>query len=258
MHVRPAAVAGSFYPDEPAQLSAMIDGCLQHKTSFDGRVKAIIAPHAGYIYSGTIAAMAYNCVKNPKTITRVVLLGPAHRVGFAGLATPGCEYFATPLGSLPVDLNALALLDDLPYVHELPEAHRLEHSLEVHLPFLQTRLPKFSLLPLVVGDATPQQVAAVLERLWGGDETLVVISSDLSHFHSYQQAQVLDAQTTQLIESYSTEITGEQACGCRAINGLLLLAANKQLKLKTLQVKNSGDTAGSKDSVVGYGAYAIY
>ena len=258
MQVRTAAVAGSFYPGDSNELSATVAQLMQAAKHTGSAAKAIIAPHAGYIYSGAIAAEAYSAVAaNAANIKRVVLLGPAHRLGFNGVATPASESFETPLGLIELDSAALASLTKFTFVGELPQAHALEHSLEVHLPFLQTLLPDFKLVPLVVGDASAEEVATLLELLWGGDETLIVVSSDLSHFHPYELAQQTDSATTRLIEQLDCHLTGEQACGCRPINGLLLLVKQKGLQVTTLCLANSGDTAGSKDRVVGYGAYAL-
>jgi hypothetical protein len=219
--------------------------------------KAIIAPHAGYIYSGPIAASAYLRIKPARgRITRVVLLGPAHRVGFHGLALSSADYFLTPLGRVPVDQEAVEKISRLPQVHEMDAAHAQEHSLEVHLPFLQEVLGEFNLVPLVVGDAEPGEVAEVLELLWGGSETLIVISSDLSHYHDYKTAQKLDRATSQAIEQLRPEdIQYDHACGRNPVNGLLHMARKRGLKAKTVDLRNSGDTAGTQDRVVGYGAY---
>jgi MEMO1 family protein len=259
MDVRPPAVAGSFYSNQAMVLQRDVNNLLKHAAVFSITPKAIIAPHAGYIYSGPIAASAYNTIKNrAEKINRVVLLGPSHRVGFSGVATPGCDYFETPLGSIPIDQQAIDKLKSLPFVSELPEAHAREHSLEVQLPFLQSVLSDFNLVPLVVGDVCASGVAQIIELLWGDEETLIVVSSDLSHFHPYQEAQQIDKHTTEAIEAFNCQLQGEQACGCRPVNGLLLASKKRNLQLTTLDVRNSGDTAGSKAQVVGYGAYAIH
>ncbi len=256
---RPAAVAGLFYPAEPRQLQSMIRDCLNQAKPEGDLPKAIIAPHAGYVYSGPIAASAYARLRQGRgRIRRVVLFGPSHRVGFRGLAVSGAHGFATPLGDIPVDRQACEELKTLPFVRELDQAHAQEHSLEVHLPFLQVVLDSFSLVPVVVGDAAPEEVCAVLEKLWGGDETLIVISSDLSHYHEYATARRMDAATSRAIESLRPEDIGfEDACGRLPISGLLLAARRRGLSAKTIDLRNSGDTAGSKDSVVGYGAYVF-
>jgi AmmeMemoRadiSam system protein B/AmmeMemoRadiSam system protein A len=256
---RPAAVAGSFYPADPRQLLATVRQLLAEADPAGKRPKAIIAPHAGYVYSGPIAASAYARLRQGRgQISRVVLLGPAHRVGFRGLAVSSATTFATPLGNIPIDRPACASLAALPFVHAFDQAHALEHSLEVHLPFLQEVLVEFSLVPIVVGDAAPAEVAAVLEALWGGDETLIVISSDLSHYHDYATARRLDAATSKAIEALRLEDIGyDDACGRLPISGLLIAARQHGLSAQTIDLRNSGDTAGSKDQVVGYGAYVF-
>lgn len=258
--IREPAVAGMFYPDDPVTLRRMIDGFLAEATT-NGRSppKAIIAPHAGYIYSGPVAASAYarlHAIRHK--ITRVVLLGPSHRVAFAGLAASSALRFRTPLGDIPLDTAAIDALGDLPQMHLLDQAHQQEHSLEVHLPFLQMSLDHFQLIPLVVGDATAEEVAEVLERLWGGEETLIVISSDLSHYHDYTSAQRLDSKTAEAIEALKPEgISSDGACGRNPVKGLLLLARRKGMQVEALDLRNSGDTAGPRDQVVGYGAWAF-
>lgn len=257
--VRTPAVAGLFYPANSRELRAMVSRFLADAPRVDPAPKAIIAPHAGYVYSGSIAASAYARLASARgTIRRVVLLGPAHRVGFRGLALSSAESFLTPLGTVAVDQEAIALIRALPQVHVLDQAHAQEHSLEVHLPFLQEALGSFSLVPLVVGDAEPEEVAEVLERLWGGRETLVVISSDLSHYHDYVTAQAMDRATSRAIENLRPEDIGyDDACGRNPVRGLLLVARRHGLHAKTIDLRNSGDTAGARDQVVGYGAYVV-
>ncbi len=256
---RPAAVAGTFYPADKHQLQAMVQSYLDHTTPAGSLPKAIIAPHAGYVYSGPVAASVYARLRQGRgRISRVVLFGPAHRVGFRGLAVSSALWFATPLGQIAIDRQACAELATLPCVRELDQAHAQEHSLEVQLPFLQEVLGTFSLVPVVVGDAAPTEVAAALEALWGGDETLIVISSDLSHYHDYATAKRMDAATSKAIESLRLEDIGyDDACGRLPISGLLLAAQRHGLSATTLDLRNSGDTAGPKDQVVGYGAYAF-
>jgi AmmeMemoRadiSam system protein B len=256
--VRQAAVAGQFYPGNAAQLKQVVDELLQQAATDAPCPKALVAPHAGYIYSGPIAAQAYARVGNgARQISRVVLLGPSHRVGFSGIATSSAEFYVSPLGQVPLDLAATRDISRLPQVTLLDAAHAEEHSLEVHLPFLQRCLDHFSLVPLVVGQADPADVAQVLDALWGGPETLIVVSSDLSHFLRYEDARKQDAATSQLIEARNTRISGEQACGCKPLNGLLQVLRQRQLDIYTLAVNNSGDTAGDKARVVGYGAYLV-
>lgn len=257
--VRPAAVAGYFYPGEPEVLRQSIEDLMGAVEKQQDSPGALIIPHAGYIYSGITAAHAYARINSSTgNIKRVVLLGPAHRVYTHGLALSSATHFETPLGQIEIDQEAADLIRDLPQVITSDESHAQEHSLEVHLPFLQYLLDDFRLLPLVVGDASPQEVMEVLETFWGDQDTLIIISSDLSHFHDYETACELDKNTTRLIESLQYEAIGpEQACGCRPINGLLRLAREKGLGIRTLDLRNSGDTAGTRDRVVGYGAYAI-
>lgn len=258
--IRTPAVAGIFYPAQAIELSAQIQGFLHEvKVSNAPPPKAMIAPHAGYVYSGAIAASAYARLLAARArIRRVVLLGPSHRVGFRGMALSNMNAFATPLGAVPLDTAALALIGELPGVGVLERAHATEHSLEVHVPFLQQVLDNFQLVPLVVGDARPEEVGAVLEALWGEAETLIVISSDLSHYQDYQTAQALDRTTSDAIERLCFEDIGyEQACGRNPVNGLLWVAQRKGLRGVTIDLRNSGDTAGSRDQVVGYGAYVF-
>lgn len=256
---RATAVAGLFYPDDPQELRQQISGFLAHAASAGLRPKAIVVPHAGYVYSGLVAGTAYARLQPfAKEITRVVLLGPSHRVPLRGLAAPSVDFFATPLGNIPVDRAALNLIADLPFVRTFDQAHALEHSLEVQLPFLQQVLAHFTLVPLVAGETSPENVAQVLERLWGGDETLIVISSDLSHYHDYATAQRLDRATSTAIEQLQFEkINYDDACGRSPLNGLLYLARQRHLHAQTIDLRNSGDTAGPRDRVVGYGAYVI-
>lgn len=258
--VRPAAVAGMFYPGNPDELAHDIDTMLinANTSAKHFQPKALIVPHAGYIYSGPVAASAYTLLKPiAHRIRRVVLLGPTHRVAVRGLALPGADAFNTPLGTVVIDKEAVRQIDDLPQVIVSPQAHALEHSLEVHLPFLQTLLPDFKLLPLAVGMASPEEVAEVLESLWGGDETLIVISSDLSHFLPYELAKKVDRETAQTILDLQQPVTHEQACGGTPVNGLILTARHHYLTPHLLDLRNSGDTAGTRDRVVGYGAFAF-
>ena len=259
LHVRPAAVAGMFYPESAAILAQDI---AQMILAVPQRMavcpKAIIVPHAGFVYSGPIAASVYaHLLASRGAIRRVVLLGPTHRVAVNGLALPSSTAFATPLGIVPLDQDAIATIADLPPVVVFEETHAREHSLEVQLPFLQTVIDSFSLVPLAVGDTSPEQVAEVLERLWGGEETLIVISSDLSHYLPYAVARRIDAQTAQQILELDPSLDHRQACGATPINGLLLAARKHGLSAQLVDLRNSGDTAGDKARVVGYGAFAF-
>jgi len=259
--VRPAAVAGMFYTGNAAALRREVQGFLGGARPAHHRPKAIIAPHAGYMYSGAIAGSAYASVRQiAGEINRVVLLGPAHRVYVEGVAVPTVDAFATPIGSVPLDQEALAdLVNQFPFVQYRDDAHTDEHSLEVQLPFLQTLLGDFSLLPFAVGNAHPAQIEQLLEQVWGGRETLIVISSDLSHYHSYTDARALDSYTTEHISALDPAgLTGEHACGHIPVRGLLRCATRHGLKCEVLDVRNSGDTAGGRAQVVGYGAYLFY
>ncbi len=257
---RSPAVAGAFYPEDPAILSEAVRGFVSGAPETGGAPpKALIAPHAGFVYSGPVAGTAYRCLAPLRDrIRRVVLLGPSHRVAFRGIAAPTSDRFETPLGVVPVDRRALAAIEELPQVVFRDDAHRLEHSLEVQLPLLQLVLGDFELAPLVVGSAHPEEVAEVLERLWGGDETLIVVSSDLSHDHDYERARVMDARTSRAIESLRPESIGyEDACGAEPVRGLLVAARAHGLTARAIDVRSSGDTAGPRDRVVGYGAYVF-
>jgi MEMO1 family protein len=258
--IRPAAVAGSFYPGDPHRLEAEVGRLLSQAPPSGGAApKALIAPHAGYVYSGAVAATAFAQLRErADAITRVVVIGPAHYVPLRGIALPTAEAFATPLGHVSVDRDALAAIADLPFVRTTDAAHAPEHAIEVELPFLQHVLPPFTLVPLLVGNATPQEVAEVLARLWGGWETLIVVSSDLSHYHDYETARRLDVATAQRIERGEWAKFGpDDACGRLPIAGLLIEAARHGLTAQRLALCNSGDTAGPRNEVVGYGAWAF-
>ena len=260
MSSRPPAVAGCFYPADPRRLRADVAILLANAAiEVQPSPKALIAPHAGYVYSGPVAGAAFATVRNlAQSVTRVVLIGPAHHALVPGIAIPTVAAFETPLGSVPLDRAALAAISDLPFVLHDDAAHASEHALEVELPFLQSSLAGFALVPLLVGDATPQQVAAVLERLWGGPETLIVVSSDLSHYLGSDVARRHDAATAAAIERGDWESLGpDDACGCLAIAGLLIATNATQLTARRLVLRNSGDTAGCCERVVGYGAWVF-
>ncbi len=256
--VRPAAVAGLFYPDDPRELRQDVARMLADAKRYPLTPKALVVPHAGYVYSGEIAATAYaTLLPFAARIRRVVLLGPTHRVAIYGLAVPDVTAFDTPLGRVELDQPAIAALSKLAQVCIHTVAHAQEHALEVQLPFLQSVLEDFSIVPLAVGMASTEDVAEVLETLWGGDETLFVISSDLSHYLPYPAACATDKATSQSILNLAPGITHEQACGGTPINGLLMAARKHGLQPHLLDLRNSGDTAGTKDRVVGYGAFAF-
>jgi AmmeMemoRadiSam system protein B len=260
--VRPPAVAGTFYPGSPDALGAAL------RTAFADAVvpttgaaipKALVVPHAGYVYSGAIAASAYaRIIPARSTIRRVVMLGPSHRVYVRGLAVPSVDAFRTPLGIVPIDANVRESVLELPGVQVDDRAHALEHSLEVQLPFLQSVLGDFALVPFSVGDATADEVSAVLEACWGGPETLVVISTDLSHYHRYADAVRLDARTAAAIVACRPgAVEDHDACGAHPLRGLLQFVAEYGYSIEQVDLRNSGDTAGDHDRVVGYGAFAI-
>lgn len=260
MQRRFPAVAGLFYPDNPDELTQMIGTFLAQPSQGAVQPKALIAPHAGYVYSGVVAASGYaQLIPYCDQITSVVLLGPSHRVPFQGLAVSSADIFVTPLGEISIDREKCNRILQLPQVKTVDAAHAQEHSLEVQLPFLQKILPEFSLVPVVVGDASPDEVADVLEVLWGGPETLIVVSSDLSHYHTYETARRLDKETSDAIVRLDPDDIGyEDACGRNSVNGLLTIARKKGMHAEILDLRNSGDTAGPRDRVVGYGAYVFH
>ena len=259
--IRNAAVAGLFYPGDTRALATEVDDLLAASGAPSPRLgfpKALIVPHAGYVYSGAVAARAYDELGPARgSVRRVVLLGPVHRVPVRGLALPAAQAFATPLGAIRVDRDAIAAVRDLPQVVQSDAAHALEHSLEVQLPFLQKQLGDFSLVPFAVGSASVAEVAEVIERLWGGRETLVVLSTDLSHYHGYEEARRIDGATVSRIAGLADDLGHDEACGATPLNGLLAVARRKGLAIRLLDVRNSGDTAGTKDRVVGYSAFAL-
>lgn len=260
-NIRKAMVAGMFYPAEAEELRRLVLSFLEAAWNHDAEEtpKAIVAPHAGYLYSGPIAGNAYaHLSAHAGDISRVVLFGPAHHAHFTGMVYSGAESFLTPLGAVPVDRAAYEKVCDLPQVFEYEQPFEGEHSLEVQLPFLQLSLEKFRIVPFLVGDARTREVAQVIEHLWGGEETLFLVSTDLSHFLDYDRAKVEDAETTRAIEALRPEsIAQTQACGRVPLRGLLYEARRHGLKARTLDLRNSGDTTGPRDRVVGYGAYAF-
>jgi AmmeMemoRadiSam system protein B len=259
LKVRPPAAAGLFYASDPERLQASVAELIGAVEASPAVLtpKALIAPHAGYVYSGSVAAEAFARLRAAaEAIRRVVLVGPAHFVPLRGIAAPTVEAFATPLGRIPVDRQALAAIADLVVAADAP--HTPEHSLEVELPFLQAVLPSFALVPLVIGDASAKDVAEVLRRLWGGPETAIVVSSDLSHYHDYDTARRLDAATAAAIEGGAWQSLGpEKACGFLAVAGLIVETNRRGLTPRRLALCNSGDTAGRRERVVGYGAWMV-
>lgn len=260
---RAPAVAGTFYPSDPQALRTILKSYLhndeQHSRKLSGVLRAIIAPHAGYVYSGAIAGAAYALLRSEwQRIQRVILLGPAHRVSFRGLALSSATHFVTPLGRVPIDLHAQTQLRDLPFVSTLDVAHAEEHSLEVHLPFLQEVLGSFSFVPLLVGDADGQQVCTVLNALEPHDQSLIVVSSDLSHYLPEGDSHHLDALTARAIEDLNDSALSEDgACGRVPVLGLMAYARKHGLRARTLQLGTSADFGGGKQRVVGYGAFAF-
>jgi AmmeMemoRadiSam system protein B len=258
--VRPPAVAGRFYPRETHELSRLVGALLSGAGARAGPIpKALIVPHAGYVFSGPIAASAYARWLGARgVIQRVVMLGPSHFVEVEGLATVSVRAFATPLGEVPVDAAAVASALTLPQVGVMDESHATEHSLEVQLPFLQSALGDFKLVPFAVGEANSKQIGEVLELLWGGPETGIVVSSDLSHYHDAPTARRLDCATAEAIEAMEPDRIREfGACGRAPIRGLLEAARRRGLSASTLDLRNSSDTAGPRNRVVGYGAFAF-
>lgn len=261
IHVRPPAVAGLFYPGQPAALAAAVDAYLEQGRDALAAAprapapKALVVPHAGYVYSGALAGRGYAALAPiAGRVTRVVLLGPCHRVAVRGLALPGADALATPLGDVPVDEAGTFRL---PGVVTRPDVHAAEHSLEVQLPFLQRALGEVAVVPLAVGDASPEEVADVLDALWGGPETVVVVSSDLSHYLPYAAARRRDADTLDAVLALAGPLAHDQACGASPLNGLLALASRRGLAPTLLGACNSGDTAGDRDRVVGYASVAF-
>ena len=263
--IRRPAVAGTFYPADPAALSRTVERLLQEAPMRSGgrsagpAPKAIVVPHAGYVYSGPVAARAYAAVRGLKgLVRRVVLLGPGHYVAFEGIAAPLADAFDTPLGPLTVDRAAVEAVTSLDQVALADAPHDPEHSLEVQLPFIRRVLGPVGIVPLLVGEAGAEEVAQVLDLLWDGPETLFVVSSDLSHYHGYESARRRDAETAAAIESLREARLGpDGACGHRALAGLLAAARRRALEVERLDLRNSGDTAGPSDRVVGYGAWAF-
>ncbi|WP_372881928.1 AmmeMemoRadiSam system protein B [Psychromonas sp.] len=264
MKSRAAAVAGSFYPGTAEQINQELNVFLNVENAAEiptaVQAKALIVPHAGYCYSGAVAGYAYAYLKNiSHQIRRVILFGPSHRVALHGCAVSSCDFFSTPLGQVEIDKVSNTQLLNKGLAITYDPAHLLEHSLEVQLPFLQRCLDKFVLVPIVVGYCSAEQISKILDELKVNQaDTLMVVSSDLSHYHSYQQAQSLDNKTIQHILNYESDLKGEDACGCYAVNGLLRYAQSQNWTIKLLKKANSGDTLGSKNEVVGYASFILF
>jgi AmmeMemoRadiSam system protein B len=257
--VREPAVAGLFYPGVSDELRTAVEGYLAAAPAAGGSPKALVAPHAGYIYSGAVAAAAYATLAEAReTVRRVILLGPAHRMALAGMAISSATAFATPIGEVPVDAEAFEIAQGVPNVRVFDAPFEDEHSLEVQLPFLQVVLEDFRVLPVLVGQTPPESVAALIDALWGGDETRIIVSSDLSHFHDYETARRLDQHTAELVETLRLEeLTSEHACGCHPLRGLLQAARARGLLVHAVDLRSSGDTAGPRSRVVGYGSFVV-
>ncbi len=260
MNIREAAVAGSFYEADANRLQQQVMSLMESAPGVSPcSPQALIVPHAGYVYSGSTAAEAYRALAPlADKIERVILFGPAHRVSLQGMALPSVDAFATPLGKVHLDRERIQQVSTMPGVCVSDEPHRLEHSLEVQLPFLQSVLGDFSLVPIVVGHCDAQTVAAVMDALWNGPETLLVVSTDLSHFHTYAEAIQLDTLTCNRLQAKDNALSGQDACGAYALNGLMSSSHCQSLQVELVALCNSGDTAGSKDRVVGYGAFIVY
>lgn len=264
--VRPAAHAGTFYSGEPGRLRAEIAALMAPvaaslgPSSNEPLLKAFIVPHAGYIYSGPIAASAYARLALRRTeIRRVVLVGPSHFASFRGVATSGVDWFASPLGLVPVDVAGVSQACALPGVRVWDGPHEPEHCLEVQIPFLQSVLDEFSIVPLLASETGTNEIGALLEALWGGPETCLIVSSDLSHYHDSATARDQDAATARHIEMLNPDaLSPDDACGRIPICGLLEAASRRGLRGLTVDLRNSGDTAGSTQRVVGYGAFVFH
>lgn len=257
--IRPAAVAGLFYPAAPQHLAATVESLLDRTTRPALAPKALIVPHAGYAYSGPVAGRAYGTIADAaRSLRRIVLIGPSHREWFRGVAVPVAQAFATPLGIMPIDSPAIDELRRVDGIVASDVPHALEHSLEVQLPFLQRLAPAAVIVPLLVGDASPAEVERVLDPLWDEPDTLIIVSSDLSHYHPYNIARKIDTATAQSILQGREDLSGEQACGCIAIDGLARIGRKRRLRAELLDLRNSGDTAGDRRRVVGYGAFGFY
>jgi len=258
---RPAAVVGMFYPEDPHTLSRDIDQLLrQFPTENTGIPKALIVPHAGTIYSGLTAAAAYTQLRPSSAFNEIVLLGPTHRIPLIGLGVPSVDAFQTPLGDIPLETTIIKdLVDQFDCINVSDSSHSEEHALEVQLPFLQRTLDSFSLIPITVGEVSEEDLGEVIDTLWGDPNRLILISSDLSHFQPYAEAQKLDLQTAHLIESFrGSELSYDSACGRAGIRGLLHVANDRGMNIERLDLRNSGDTAGPRDRVVGYGSWGFY
>lgn len=258
--IRKAIGSGIFYPKLKSDLVVLVRKLLKKGPSVKRKcpVKAIISPHASFTFSGSVAGSIFAMVKNQKEIRRIVLLGPSHRVAFAGLAIPSADEFETPLGKVAVDRLSLIRMTEYADVSWLDEAHRYEHSLEVQLPFIQMLFPMASIIPIVVGDVDPESIVSVLDEVWGGRETLIVVTTDLSHDLPCNEANARDRRASETIKALDGDaLNAEDVCGLLPLKGFLKMAKAKRLKLISMVLKNSGDRGCTSDRVVGYGGYAF-
>jgi len=267
MKYREPAVAGRFYPAKPTELICQLDEYFKDQSSISLVPKALIVPHAGYFYSGEVAATAFQILKNSAHMfKRVVLIGPSHHVGLEGGAVPDADWFVTPMGNVAIDKQGAESLIAAKLAVKSERAHHWEHSLEVQLPFLQYCLNDFTLLPVVIGDSQPEVVKRILEFAEKEPSTLIVVSSDLSHYHPYDEANDLDFDTIENILALHTDINPQQACGCNSINGLLEYAKEQMWQIKCIRYTNSGDVVArherrspsNSDEVVGYASFILY
>lgn len=258
--VRPASAAGLYYPKDADALHRALEALLARPRPDVARApKALVVPHSGYSFSGEVAAAAYRTLRPcADAIRHVVLVGPSHRVPMRGLAMPTCQYYSTPFGRVPVGDSARQRLRELGLAGIADAPHALEHSLEVQVPFLQELLRDFDLLPIAVGSAPPEQVARTLEAVWGGPETLVIVTSDLSHHHTHAEALLLDGQTAASILARRSDLSDAQACGAGGVNGLMEIARRKSLDVALLERGTSGDMAGERSRVVGFASFVLH
>ncbi|MHA1539874.1 MAG: AmmeMemoRadiSam system protein B [Alphaproteobacteria bacterium] len=254
--VKPLKFSGSWYPQDATALREMVTDFVEGAKPYPFAPKMMIVPHAGLRFSGSIAGTAYRILEAQKSkIERVILIGPSHRTNFKGIAIPSHAFFETPFGHLPVNQEALTALKNIDGVETSDAVFEEEHCLELQFPFVHQVLKNVSIVPMIVGLADPELVAAALAEIWGGEETVILISSDLSHYHDYMTARSLDKKSAGMIEALSPKLTGMNACGHRVINGALQRAKNINMRVTGIDVRNSGDTVGSKDRVVGYGSF---
>jgi len=260
LNLRIPAHAGQYYPADAGFLEKVVDEYLTDGGTVSEIPKAVIAPHAGFIHSGRIAGKAFAVWKAQEVrARRVVLIGPSHYYDFPGIALPDSTRFQTPLGEVQVDPAADDLKRKFRYVRVFEAAHYPEHALEVLLPFLQRAVPGAKIVPLITGRTEMSQVSAVIEEIWGGADTLLVISSDLSHNHPYEIAQKVDRQTARAIVEFDfSRLTADQACAYQAMRGFLKAAIRKEMRCSLLELRNSADASGDMSLVTGFGAFHFF